>query len=74
MALPVDHAEYGRAAIRAGSADFGTNGEDEDGLTTDATDAVVNILHAVYGMVGIHAVYRVLESATTHFQAEIEEG
>jgi len=72
--MNVDHAEYGRKAIEVGTPDLGQNGADEEGFTTDATDTIANVCHALYAMVGIHAVYQALESASRHFQAEIEEG
>jgi hypothetical protein len=80
-------ASWGRAAIRAGTPDHGRNGEGLEGLTTDAVDAVTNVLHAValaaegeYGAPAATVLARhVLDSARTHFDAErepddIEEG
>jgi hypothetical protein len=38
-------AAYGGAAVEVGSPDYGQNGDDSDGITTDAADAIANVLH-----------------------------
>ena len=67
-------AANGRAAIRAGTPDYGCNGDGMEGLRTDASDAIANILHAVYAASDDMAeVEHVLEWARYHFHAEITE-
>jgi hypothetical protein len=74
-------AASGRAAIAAGTPDFGLNGDDLDAVTIDATDTIANVLHAVAQraeMDGLSAddataqAAGVLGSARMHFDAERE--
>lgn len=70
--INADRAEYGRAAVRVGTPDYGKNGADVEGYYTDATDAIANILHAVYGMeLDESAAELALDRALMHFTAEI---
>jgi hypothetical protein len=59
-------AEFGQAAVDAGTPDRGQNDE-----RTDATDAVANILHYL-ASVGEPEPADILSSAATHFFAEKE--
>jgi hypothetical protein len=79
MVTNEQHAEYGDEAIRAGTPDYGQNGDDLDALFTDAGDAVANILHklalAAEPEMGVdaaaHFALGVLGRAQTNFEAEM---
>lgn len=74
-----DRAEWGQRAIAAGTVDYGANGDDLDGLFTDAGDAITNILHKLALAAGsemndeeaAHFARDVLRRAELHFSAEI---
>lgn len=61
---PKRSAEFGRAAVDAGTPDRGQNDD-----RTDATDAVANILHYLQS-IGEEEPADILSSAATHFFAE----
>jgi hypothetical protein len=75
-------AAHGRAAVAAGTPDYGQNGDDLDGVLTDAGDAVANVLHLVAQEVArllpdadVDAVevltLTVCDKARLHFAAEL---
>jgi hypothetical protein len=39
------HASFGEKAVKAGTPDYGKNGDDAEGSLTDASDTIANILH-----------------------------
>jgi hypothetical protein len=82
--LDADRSEYGRmgvktrgvfgaAAIEAGTPDFGSNGEGFEGASTDAVDAIANILHHLAYEFPDEDAEVVVESALEHFRHEIDD-
>jgi hypothetical protein len=63
---PRRSAQYGKAAVDAGTPDRG-----QDDERTDAIDAVANILHHLDGL-GEEDPPAILASAVTHYYAEKE--
>jgi hypothetical protein len=45
MATKRKAAQTGKDAVMVGSPDYGHNGDDLEGILTDAGDAITNILH-----------------------------
>lgn len=66
-------AGFGAAAIEVGTPDHGTNGEGFEGDSTDAVDAIANILHHLKYEYPDEDAEVVLESAAEHFRHELEE-
>lgn len=77
-------AAWGAQAIKAGTPDYGLNGEDFAGFQTDAVDAITNILHAV-ALRAAHAAHEgdsedlsalaalsALTMAREHLEAELD--
>jgi hypothetical protein len=62
-------AADGLAGIKAGTPDYGKNGDGIDGIETDAADAIANIMHRVKQTSG--DVDLVVDRARMNFLAEV---
>lgn len=65
-------SSFGEAAIEVGTPDRGSNGEGFEGDSTDAVDAIANILHHLKYEYPDEDAEVVLESAVEHFRHELE--
>lgn len=62
---------HGGAAVRAGTPDYGQNGNDGAGRATDAGDAIANVLHWLRDAGGADEdIERALRMAFDHYAAE----